>query len=116
MKKKTKQFNEVLLQRRLSEVLLKQSSDPRFERVTITRTQLAPDFSTALIFVSIFPSEKTEELIESLNHASGYLGVRLAKILNKRRTPKLKFVYDSGFDHSVMLDQKLQEIYETTKI
>ncbi len=107
---KTKQFHAILLQRKLSQILLKQSNDPRFDRVTVTRVQPAPDFSTALVFISIFPSQETDELVTSLNHASGYLGTRLAKALNKRRTPRLKFVYDLGFDHSDQLDQTFKKI------
>ena len=116
MQQKTKQFNAILLQRKLSQILLKQSNDPRFERVTITRVQPAPDFSTALVFVSIFPSQDTEELTASLNHASGYLGMRLAKVLNKRRTPKLKFVYDLGFDHSAVLDKTLKKLHKKAEV
>ena len=110
-----------LVHRRLSEVLLFQSSDPRFSKVTISRVETTPSLTSAKVYVSIFPTKGKEELIASLNHASGFFSRKLGKVLKTRNTPHLTFEYDRGFDHSDeieillrnVLPKKESEIQET---
>ena len=100
MKKSGKTNLSSLVHRRLSEVLLFESNDPRFSNVTISRVEASANLSFAKVFVSIFPPEGHDELIKSLNHASGFFSRQLGQVLNTRNTPQLIFKYDSGFDHS----------------
>ena len=100
MNKPVKTNLSSLVHRRLSEVLLFESKDPRFSNVTISRVEASGNLSFAKVFVSIFPPEGHDELIKSLNHASGFISRQLGEILKTRNTPQLIFKYDSGFDHS----------------
>ena len=99
-----------LVHRRLSEVLLFESNDPRFTNVTISRVEASSNLSFAKIFVSIFPPERLDDLIKSLNHASGFFSRQLGHILNTRNTPQLIFEYDSGFDHSDEIETLLKGV------
>ena len=99
-----------LVHRRLSEVLLFESNDPRFSNVTISRVEASANLSFAKVFVSIFPPERHDELIKSLNHASGFLSRKLGQVLNTRNTPQLIFKYDSGFDHSDEIETLLKGV------
>ena len=60
--------------------------------------------------VSIFPSDQKEQLVSSLNQASGFFSRELGKILNTRNTPQLSFVYDSGYDHSDKIENLLSKL------
>ena len=99
-----------LVHRRLSEVLLFESNDPRFSNVTISRVEASANLSFAKVFVSIFPPERHDELIKSLNHASGFFSRQLGQVLNTRNTPQLIFKYDSGFDHSDEIETLLKGV------
>ena len=99
-----------LVHRRLSEVLLFESNDPRFTNVTISRVEASGNLSFAKVFVSIFPPEGQEDLIKSLNHASGFFSRQLGQVLNTRNTPQLVFKYDSGFDHSDEIETLLKGV------
>ena len=99
-----------LVQRRLSEVLLLESNDPRFSNVTISRVEASGNLSFAKVFVSIFPPEGHDDLIKSLNHASGFFSRQLGQVLNTRNTPQLIFKYDSGFDHSDEIELLLKGV------
>ncbi|MGK5092528.1 30S ribosome-binding factor RbfA [Deltaproteobacteria bacterium TL4] len=99
----------VLVQKKLSEILLRKSKDPRFERVTVSRVETDSDCSFAKVYVSIFPSDETDALVESLNRAAGFFSSSLGKILYTRNTPKLVFVYDAGFDYSMEIESLLKE-------
>jgi len=99
-----------LVHRRLSEVLLFESNDPRFSNVTISRVEASGNLTLARVFVSIFPSQGHNELIKSLNNASGFLGRKLGHVLKTRNTPQLIFKYDPGFDHSDEIETLLKGV------
>ena len=97
-----------LVHRRLSEVLLFESNDPRFSNVTISRVEASGNLSLAKVFVSVFPPEEQDNLIKSLNKASGFFSRQLGQVLSTRNTPQLIFKYDSGFDHSDEIETLLK--------
>ena len=99
-----------LVHRRLSEVLLFESNDPRFSNVTISRVEASSNLTLAKVFVSVFPPEGHNELIKSLNNASGFLSQKLGQVLKTRNTPQLIFKYDSGFDHSDDIETLLKGV------
>jgi len=99
-----------LVHRRLSEVLLFESNDPRFSNVTISRVEASNNLTLAKVFVSIFPPGGHNELITSLNNASGFLSRKLGQVLKTRNTPQLIFKYDSGFDHSDEIETLLKGV------
>jgi ribosome-binding factor A len=112
---KSAEPNNVLLQRKMAEILLRESKDPRFRLVTISRVEAARDNSFATVYVSFFPSEQVEEVVTSLNHAAGFFSRCLGKVLQTRLTPKLRFFYDAGFDYSMEIDQALQKVKKTDR-
>tara|TARA_B100000686_G_C16216384_1_gene677984 strand:- start:88 stop:444 length:357 start_codon:yes stop_codon:yes gene_type:complete len=99
-----------LVHKRLSEVLLFKSNDPRFTNVTISRVEASGNLTFAKVFVSVFPPEGHNELIKSLNNASGFLSRQLGRVLKTRNTPQLIFKYDTGFDHSDEIETLLKGI------
>ena len=99
-----------LVHRRLSEVLLFESNDPRFSNVTISRVETSGNLSFAKVFVSIFPPEGHDDLIKSLNNASGFFSRQLGQVLNTRNTPQLMFKYDFGYDHSDEIETLLKGV------
>ena len=110
MNKAGKSNLSTLVHRRLSEVLLFESNDPRFRNVTISRVEASANLSCAKVYVSIFPPEGHEELIKSLNHASGFFSRQLGQILKTRNTPQLLFKYDAGYDHSDEIETLLRDV------
>ncbi|MEE3265467.1 MAG: 30S ribosome-binding factor RbfA [SAR324 cluster bacterium] len=110
MKKTGRSNFSTLVQRRLSEILLFESKDPRFKRVTISRVEAAPNMSSAKVHVTIFPSTGQQKLVDSLNNAAGYFSIQLGKVLKTRNTPQLTFVYDAGFDHSDEIEMLLRSV------
>ena len=110
MNKSVKTNLSQLLHRRLSEVLLFESSDPRFRNVTISRVEASGNLTFAKVFVSIFPPQESDDLIKSLNHASGFFSRQLGQVLNTRNTPQLTFKYDRGFDHSDEIETILKGV------
>ena len=110
MNKKGRSSFSTLVHRRLSEILLFETKDPRFSKVTISRVEAAPNMSSARVHFSIFPSTGQQKLVDSLNKAAGFFSIQLGKVLKTRNTPQLTFVYDAGFDHSDEIEILLRNV------
>ena len=93
---------------KLSTILQKEANDPRFSRVTITGVKLASDLSTATVYYAIFAdNEKISDLTDSLNKAAGFFGQALARTMTTRKSPRLTFRFDNGFDEGAKMDKIL---------
>ena len=89
------------IQKDLSEIFLGQTKGFQGVMVTVTQVRISPDLSVARAYLSIFPSDRSEELMENINKngkAIRYeLGVRIGQQI--RRIPELAFFLDDSFDY-----------------
>jgi ribosome-binding factor A len=96
---------------KLSTILSKSSSNPKFAGVTIVDVKLSPDSSTALVSFSVFGTKiPLEEITQALNAAGGFFQSKLSATLRSRNTPRLTFRFDKGFDHANRIDEILSQI------
>ena len=75
--------------------------DPRIRLVTLTRVDVAPDFSNALVFWSALDADSEEDLAvvqEGLDGAASFVRSRLARVLSLKRTPELRFRHDPSLE------------------
>lgn len=100
-----------LLQKELSDILLLQAKKMQGTLISVSVVRISPDLSVARAYVSIFPSEKSKELLESLNsHTKTIryeLGTRVRHQL--RIIPELKFFLDDSLDYIDKIDSLLKE-------
>jgi ribosome-binding factor A len=107
--RKLQHLNETIRQK-LGQLLIKEASDPRFHAVTITGVTVAKDLSTARVQFSAYDhAVDPAELTRLLNKAAGFFSRALARTLETRRTPRLHFYYDPGFDYALEMDLLLKE-------
>ncbi|MDH4121769.1 MAG: 30S ribosome-binding factor RbfA [Deltaproteobacteria bacterium] len=110
MKPRKSQHLETRIQQLLAQILLRDVDDARLRAVTFTGVKLSPDKSHATVrFCSYLPDADPEALEEGLNKASGFFGQGMIHALAVRRTPRLHFVYDRGFDHAQRVDDLLNQ-------
>jgi len=103
----------------LSRLLREEVTDPRIGIVTLTRIDVAPDFSNARVFWSALrhrpsaPDEGVEPdagTAAGLASAAGFLRRGLARELSLRRTPELHFVHDPTLAEGAHILSLLQEL------
>jgi len=99
------------IQKDLSEIFLSQTRQTNGVMISVTRVRISPDLSLARTYLSIFPSEKGEEILSSINNnkkAIRYdLGLRVGKQL--RRIPELAFFLDDSLDYLDNIDKLLNK-------
>jgi len=82
----------------LARLLHEEVTDPRVGLVTLTRIDVAPDLSHALVFwsaIDLAPGEnRVDEHQAGLDSAAPFLRRRIASALTIRRMPELRFRYD----------------------
>jgi ribosome-binding factor A len=96
----------------LSELLIHEISDPRLLGVSVTDVTVDRELSYANIYVSaIEGSERSQEILEGLESAQGFIRRELAQRVELRTFPRLRFHWDPTFeraDHIEKLFDSLQ--------
>ena len=89
------------IQRSLARILLQEMHDARFRLVTITSVVVSKDLSYAKIYVSVLleEKEKIKTVIHALNRATSKIRYHIAREVDLRIVPELKFVYDESTEH-----------------
>jgi len=103
-----------LLKEVISEVILKDVSDPNLTSlVTITSVDISKDMQHAKVFVSVIGNdEEKNKAIKALNQAKGYISVLSSKKVVMRYFPTLHFVLDDSVEKHMHIDKILKEIEE----
>ncbi len=100
-----------LLQKELSDIFQKQTQAMRGVLVSVSVVRVSPDLGVAKAYLSIFPSNKSEELLEAIRantKAIRYdLGQRVGKQL--RIIPELSFFIDDSLDYIEHIDELLKK-------
>ena len=91
--------------------ILRDLMDPRIENVTVTNVEVTKDMRQARVYVSVMGDEKQQQLcLYGLQHAAGFLQSKVAKRIDTRYTPVLKFVLDMGVKKSIEINEILQSV------
>jgi ribosome-binding factor A len=98
------------IQRDLSVLIRQEVKDPRVGLVTITAVEVNRDLSHAKVYVSSLAEvAATEQSVEALQHAGGFLRRQLSRTLKIRSVPQLQFLYDASVERGVRLSHLIDE-------
>ena len=99
-----------LLQKELSEIFLLQTKAMPCILISGSAVRISPDMSIARVYLSVFPSEKAEEMVKNINENMKSirfeLGTRVRHQL--RIIPELKFFVDDSLDYIEKIDSLLK--------
>lgn len=100
-----------LLQKELSEIFLTETRKMPGTLVSVSVVRISPDLSIAKAYLSIFPSEKASETIESINASSREIRYQLAQRVRfqLRKIPELNFYLDDSLDYIENIDNLLKK-------
>ena len=100
-----------LIQKELSEIFLLETKKMRGLLVSVTHVRVCPDLSMAHVHLSLFPTEKAEELVENINGNVKVVRFDLGKRVGKqlRIIPELIFHIDDSLDYIENIDKLLKD-------
>lgn len=100
-----------LIQKELGELLLLESKKIQGVLISVTNVRVSADLSVAHAYLSIFPSEKSDELVSNINENVKTVRYDLAKKLKNqlRVIPELTFHVDDSLDYIENIDKLLKD-------
>ena len=95
----------------VSMAILTDLRDPRIQGVTVTFVEVSPDMRVAKVHVSIMGTDAVQELcLKGLQSSAGFLQQKVAKRIDTRYTPVLRFELDMGVKKSIAIAKTLNEV------
>lgn len=105
------------VQRELSNIIRGEIKDPRINPLTsVVAVEVAPDLKTCKAYISVLGDEESQKnTLAGLKSAEGFIRSKLAKSINLRNTPEIKFVLDQSIEYGVKMSKMIDEVTKNIK-
>ena len=110
--KNTRINGEVL--KELSNIIRSEIKDPRINHMTsVVAVEVAPDLKTCKAYISVLGDEKSQkDTITGLKSAEGDIRRQLARTVNLRNTPEIRFILDQSIEYGINMSKLIDEVTE----
>ena len=100
------------VQKELSKIIREEIKDPRIHPMTsVMAVEVAPDLETCKAFISVLGNEEAKQsTIKGLKNAEGYIRRELARTLNLRNTPEIRFILDESIEYGVNMSKLIDDV------
>jgi len=104
------------IRQELSEMLVREISDPRLALIYVTDVKVDRELVYADVFVSALEGrERCKEILAGLESASGFMRRTLAGRVDLRVFPRLRFHWDPTPENADRVEKALAELREKKK-
>ena len=106
------------VQRELSEIIRSGIKDPRIHSMTsVVSAEVTPDLKYCKVYISVLgDADAKKATMEGLKSAEGFVRRELARRVNLRNTPEIKFILDQSIEYGVnmshLIDQVTKDLHE----
>lgn len=109
-------INEEVM-RELSNIIRGEIKDPRIHPMTsVVAVEVAPDLKTAKAYISVLGDEEAQKkTLEGLRSAEGFIRRELARTINLRNTPEIRFIPDQSIAYGMEMSQKIDALIRQSK-
>lgn len=99
------------IRQELSEMLIREISDPRLKQIYITDVKVDKELAYADIFVSaVEGTSRTADVLAGLESASGFIRRTLASRVELRAFPRLRFHWDMTPENADHIEKVLAQL------
>lgn len=100
------------VQRELSEIIRSGIKDPRIHPMTsVVAVEVTPDLKYCKAYISVLGDEEAAKAtVEGLRSASSYVRRELARRVNLRNTPEIRFILDQSIEYGVNMSKLIDEV------
>lgn len=96
----------------LSNIIFLETDDELLKTITLTAVDVSKDLSYAKVYFTSISNMTHKELEKEVNEAAPFLRGKLAKVIEIRNIPELKFVYDESIEYASKIEKIITEIKE----
>lgn len=99
-----------LIQKELSDIFMLQTKAMRGVLVSVSVCRISPDMSSCRVYLSVFPSDRSNEIVKNINDNTKAIRYELGSRVRHqlRIIPELKFFVDDSLDYAENIDQLLK--------
>ena len=94
----------------LSNILLTETDDEIMKTITLTDVEVSKDLSYAKVYFTSILEETHQNIVKEMNEAAPFLRGKLAKVLEIRNIPELKFIYDESIEYATKIEKIIDDI------
>lgn len=100
------------VQRVLAEIIRGEIKDPRISPLTsVVAVEVSPDLKNCKVWISVLGGEKAkEDTLAGLKSAEGFIKTKLARTINLRNTPEIRFVVDQSIEYGVHMSKLIDDV------
>ncbi len=100
------------MQRELSRIISREIKDPRIHPMTsVMSVEVAPDLKTCKAYISVLGTpEEQQDTLEGLKSAHGYIKRELARSINLRNTPDIRFIPDQSIEYGINMSRRIDDV------
>ena len=97
--------------------IIRELKDPRVGIMTsVTHVEVTPDLKYCKAYVSVLGDDEAKaETMAGLKSAAGFIRRELARTVNLRNTPELKFVMDQSIEYGMKMSKLIDEVNGNNK-
>ena len=105
------------VQKELSNIIRGGIKDPRVAPMTsVVAVEVAPDLKTCKAYISVLGDEQSQkDTLAGLKSAEGFIRVKLAKSINLRNTPEIRFVLDQSIEYGIRMSKMIDDVTNDQK-
>lgn len=99
------------VQRELSNII-RELKDPRVGIMTsVTAVEVTPDLKYCKAYISVLGDDETKaETLAGLKSAAGFIRRELARTVNLRYTPEIKFIMDESIEYGMRMSKLIDDV------
>ena len=96
----------------LAEIIRSEIKDPRIHPMTsVVSVEVAPDLKTCKAWISVLGNEESQkDTLAGLRSAEGYIRNQLARKINLRNTPEIRFIIDQSIEYGVSMSKLIDDV------
>ncbi|MBO5975305.1 MAG: 30S ribosome-binding factor RbfA [Paludibacteraceae bacterium] len=98
-----------MLQKELGNIFLPFAKEMQGTLITVTEVRISPDLAIAKIFLSVFPTEKSEMVLQFVSEKQKSIRFELGQKVKLRIVPELQFFIDGTMEELAKIDQLLKK-------
>jgi ribosome-binding factor A len=104
------------IRQELSEILIREISDPRLRQIFITDVRVDRELAYADVYVSAVEGvARSIEILQGLKHASGFLRHELTASVELRTFPQLRFHWDPTPENADHIERLMATLRQSEK-
>lgn len=100
-----------LIQKEMADIFLRKGNElAHGAMISVTKVRISPDLSFARIFVSIFPSNRQEEVVKVIQDHTSRIRFEMGQKVRQqlRIVPEIAFFVDDSLDYIDNIDKLLK--------